>query len=107
MDWMQIAMLTSSNGNSDDKMFEVEEFENTDGWGYQHTTVMENFAQHIIDGTPLLAPGSDGINGVRLANAIQLSGWTGEKVANPVDEDKYLAELNKRIEAEGKFPVRE
>ena len=29
---------------------------------------------------PLLAPGSDGINGVRLANAIHLSSWTGKEV---------------------------
>ena len=67
---------------------------------------MENFARHIIDGTPLLAPGSDGVNGVNLANAIQLSSWLGKKVDNPVDEELYLAELNKKIEAEGKFPTR-
>ena len=36
---------------------------------------MTNFAAHILDGTPLLAPGSDGINGVNLANAILLSSW--------------------------------
>ncbi|HBP38346.1 MAG TPA: gfo/Idh/MocA family oxidoreductase, partial [Clostridiales bacterium] len=63
-------------------------------------------ARHIIDGTPLLAPGSDGINGVALANAILLSSWLGREVDLPVDEDLYLAELNKRIAAEGKYPVR-
>ena len=60
-----------------------------------------------IEGTPLLAPGSDGINGVNLANASQLSAWTNRTVSNPVDPEEYAAELNKRIEAEGKFPVRE
>ena len=56
---------------------------------------------------PLLAPGSDGINGVNLANAIQLSSWLGKEVDNPVDPELYAAELNKRIEAEGKFPTRD
>lgn len=104
MSMMDVARLTM--GNASGGLYTTEEFENTDGWGFQHTTVMENFACHIIDGTPLLAPGSDGINGVNLANAIQLSSWLGEKVNNPVDEELYLAELNKKIEAEGKFPTR-
>ena len=51
-------------------------------------------------------PGSDGINGVRLANAIHLSSWTGTEVPLDFDEDEYLAELNKRIADEGKFPER-
>jgi predicted dehydrogenase len=42
--------------------------------------VLENFATNILDGTPPIAPGSDGINGVRLANAIHLSSWTGREV---------------------------
>lgn len=106
MTMMEMSRLTSGNsaGNS---LYTVEEFENTDGWGFQHTTVMENFAQHVIDGTPLLAPGSDGINGVNLANASQLSNWLGKEVSNPVDPEEYAAELNKYIAEEGKFPVRE
>ena len=58
-------------------------------------------------GSPLLAPGEDGINGVNLANSSQLSAWTGREVSNPCDPEEYAAELNKLIEAEGKFPVRE
>ena len=90
-------------GNAAGGLYDEETFENTDGWGKQHTTVMENFACHILEGTPLLAPGSDGINGVNLANATLLSSWLGKEVDNPVDEDLYLAELNKHIAAEGKF----
>jgi hypothetical protein len=52
---------------------------------------------------PLIAPGSDGINGVRLANAIHLSSWTGAEVPLNFDEDTYLDELNKRIRAEAMF----
>lgn len=84
---------------------EIVEFDSV--WGAQHSGVLENFAANILDGTPLLAPGSDGINGVRLANAIHLSSWLGHEVPLDFDEDVYLAELNKRIRAEGTFPERE
>jgi predicted dehydrogenase len=83
---------------------EVIEFESV--WGAQHAGVLENFAANILDGTPLLAPGSDGITGVRLANAIHLSSWTGREVGLDFDEDEFLTELNKRIAGEGKFPER-
>ena len=106
MSMMEVAMLTMGN-SAGGGLYDIEEFENTDGWGVQHVTVMENFAQHILTGSPLLAPGSDGINGVNLANATQLSSWLGKEVDNPVDPELYAAELNKRIAAEGKFPVRE
>jgi predicted dehydrogenase len=75
-------------------------------WGAQHSGVLENFAANILDGTPLLAPGTDGMLGVRLANAIHLSSWTGTEVSMDFDEDDFLAELNKRIAEEGKFPTR-
>ena len=84
---------------------EVIEFDSA--WGGQHAGVLENFAANILDGTPLLAPGSDGINGVRLANAIHLSSWTGTEVPLDFDEDVYLAELNRRIRDEGDFPERQ
>ncbi|MET0694018.1 MAG: Gfo/Idh/MocA family oxidoreductase [Propionibacteriaceae bacterium] len=83
---------------------EVIEFESA--WGAQHAGVLENFAANILDGTPLIAPGSDGINGVRLANAIHLSSWTGREVGLDFDEDEYLGELNQRIKEEGAFPQR-
>lgn len=105
MSMRDVMMLTRGN-SAGGGLFEVETFENTDGWGKQHITVMENFAAHILDGIPLLAPGSDGINGVNLANATLLSAWLGKEVDNPVDEDLYLAELNKHIAEEGKFPTR-
>lgn len=76
-------------------------------WGAQHCDVMENFAAQILEDAEPLAPGEDGIHGVRLANAIHLSSWTGREVPlTDFDEETYLAELNKRIEAEGKFETR-
>ena len=77
-------------------------------WGDQHPAVMQNFAANILDAEPLVAPVDDGIHGVRLANAIHLSGWVGEEVSiTDFDEQRYLSELNKRIADEGQFPLRE
>lgn len=83
---------------------EVVEFDSV--WGAQHAGVLENFAANILDGTPLLAPGSDGIKGVRLANAIHLSSWKGEEVSLDFDENEYLSMLNDRIREEGKYAER-
>jgi UDP-N-acetyl-2-amino-2-deoxyglucuronate dehydrogenase len=84
----------------------TEEIEFTSVWGAQHIGVMENFAANIIDGTPLLAPGSDGINGVRLANAIHLSSWLGKEVGMDFDEELFLEELNQRVADEQKHPIK-
>jgi hypothetical protein len=83
---------------------EVLEFP-VDFWA-QHAGVMANFAANVLHGTPLIAPGTDGITGVRLANAIHLSSWLGREVPLDFDEDEHLRELNARIRAEGKFPER-
>ena len=75
-------------------------------WGVQHAGMLENFAANILDGTPLIAPGAEGINSVRLANAIHLSSWQGREVPFDFDDKDYLSELNKRIRDEGLFPER-
>ena len=98
MDWADAMKLFMGGGLGDIYDEEVLEFESV--WGEQHCAVLENFAANILDGTPLIAPGSDGINGVSLANAIHLSSWLGKEVELPVDEEVYLAELNKKIEEE-------
>jgi predicted dehydrogenase len=84
----------------------TETIEFDSAWGAQHSGVLENFAANILDGTPLLAPGSDGIKGVRLANAIHLSSWLGREVPLDFDEDEFLELLNARIRDEGKFAER-
>ena len=66
--------------------------------------VLENFAANILDGTPLLAPGSDGINGVRLANAIHLSSWTGREVPLDFDEDGVPRRAQRAHPRRGQVP---
>lgn len=87
-------------------LYTTETIEFESAWGQQHSGVLENFARNILHGEPLLAPGADGMNGVRLANAVHLSSWLGQEVPIDFDEELYLSELNKRIEAEGKYPTR-
>lgn len=76
-------------------------------WGQQHVEVLRNFAAAVRGEEELLAPGGDGIHGVRLANAIQLSSWIGQEVSiSDFPEDTYLSELNQRIAAEGLYEQR-
>lgn len=87
-----------------DSLYEVETFSDESLWGVQHGGVLENFAQHILNGEKLLASGSEGINGVTLANAIHLSDWLDKEISlEEFNDALYLEELNKRIKEEGKF----
>lgn len=106
MDMADVMRIFTGGANTSDLMStETEVIESN--WADQHPAVFENFAANILDGTPLIAPVADGMYGVRLANAIHLSGWTGREVSlQPFDEDAYLAELNRRIEDEGTFDER-
>lgn len=73
----------------------IEEVE-LDGSNEQHVGVMNAFASAILYGTPLVADGTEGIRGLMLSNAMHLSGWLGQAVTLPIDEDLFLRELNKR-----------
>lgn len=103
----KLGELMAQNGSNGNSMYEVSEMTWHDSWGFQHVKVMDNFARRVLYAEPLLAPGEEGINGVRLANASLLSAWTGREVTLPFDDAEYLTELNKRIRAEGKYPERD
>jgi len=75
------------------QMREVE----TDGNNPQHAGIINNFTNALLGMEDFFVDGTEGINGVELMNAIELSGWfNGEPVTLPIDGDKYLFELNKR-----------
>lgn len=102
----ELGSLVSGNGTGDNQLYEVSEITYSDGWGFQHVKVMDNFARAVLFKEPLLAPGEEGINGVCLANACLLSSWTKKEIILPFDDDVYVEELNKHIRLEGKFPER-
>ncbi len=58
--------------------------------------VLNAFADCIEKRGELVADGREGINSLMLPNAIHLSGWTGEPVTLPIDEEKFLAPLDER-----------
>jgi len=63
-----------------------------------HSTVLEAFAEAILDGTELIADGREGLNSLSISNAAYLSSWTDNWAEIPTDEklfEQYLAELCK------------
>ncbi|UOQ87558.1 Gfo/Idh/MocA family protein [Gracilibacillus salinarum] len=93
-------MMTLFRGKGPEAIYEEEILEFDSVWGGQHLAVLENFAANILDDTPLIAPGSDGINGVELANAMHLSSWLNQEINLPIDEELYVRELEKRRASE-------
>ncbi len=63
----------------------------------QHRAVLNNFANAILGIEPLFIRGTDGINGVQLADAMLLSAWLDKEIQIPIDDELYLSELKKRM----------
>ncbi len=67
-----------------------------------HAALMQNFANAILDGEPLIAPGADGIHSVELANAMVFSSLSKETVELPMSGAAWEKKLNQLI-AESKL----
>lgn len=65
--------------------------------GGQHAAVTQNFVDAILDGTPLVAPASEGLRSVELGNAILYSSLTGKAVDLPLDGKAYERLLKRLI----------
>ena len=68
-----------------------------EGVATHHKGIFQNFADAILKGTELLAPGVEGILGLTLSNAIHLSSWVDDWVTLPLDEDLYYNKLQEKI----------
>lgn len=62
-----------------------------------HAAVMQNFVDAILDGTPLIAPGPEGMHSVELANVMLYSSLLNETVELPLDGAAYEAKLQQLI----------
>lgn len=66
--------------------------------GEQHVLILRDFAKALLTGSPLLAPGAEGINGLTISNAIHYSAWTGKAVdVENFPHDDYYRILNEKI----------
>lgn len=62
-----------------------------------HLQILEDFAKAVLTGSPLLAPGEQGVLELTLSNAAYLSAWTGKPVTLPLNNAEFNAHLAKRI----------
>lgn len=69
----------------------------TDGENPQHCGVINAWGGAILRGTPMVASGQEGLNGLLLSNAMHLSAFLDKDVELPFDEELYYEELMKRV----------
>ena len=69
-------------------------FDNT---GPQHHLIVQNFVDAIIEGVPLIAPGSEGIHSVEFANAVLYSSLENKTIDLPLDSAAYEKKLQQLI----------
>jgi len=62
-----------------------------------HAQLMQSFVDSILDGTPLLVPGKEGLHSVELANSILYSSLTGGTVTLPLDGRVYEEKLEELV----------
>lgn len=67
------------------------------GAGNGHMKITQNWIDAILKGTPLIAPGEEGIRGLTISNAMHLSTWTDDWVQLPIDEDLFYEHLQDKI----------
>ena len=66
--------------------------------GPQHVGILNNFADAVLNGAKLLAPGEEGVNGLTISNAIHLSAWTGETIdVKNFPDDRFYEILQEKI----------
>lgn len=65
-----------------------------------HIGILQNFADAVRLGKPLIAPGEEGIRGLTLSNAAYLSQWTDGWVEIPFDEADFLRRLSEKQKEE-------
>lgn len=75
---------------------EIKDEDGTNG----HILNLQNFADAILHGTPLLAPGIEGINELTISNAAYLSSWCGnKKIELPLDTEQFDEMLQEKMKA--------
>lgn len=87
---------TTKSGFSTPDIWKCEIPINKNGGG--HAEITNNFIDAIQNDTKLLAPGEEGLNSLRLSNAMLLSSWENRWVDIPFDDNLFYNKLSERIE---------
>jgi hypothetical protein len=58
---------------------------------------MRNFVEAILDGSPLIAPGKEGIHSVELANVLLYSSLVDQSIDMPMDSKAFEDKLQQLI----------
>ena len=88
--------------NTPGEIYTKEELTDHSVFADDYVRMFENFAEYAAGAVSAVASGADGLAQVQLANAIQLSAWTGREVQLPCDTEEYNAHLARKIEEEKK-----
>lgn len=68
---------------------------------FQHANIINDFIDSIANGTQLLCPGEEGLNSLKLANAMYLSEWTDSEIdLQNFDDSLYYEKYLSQIEDE-------
>ena len=88
-----LRFLEEATGGFDKVEYSVAEvpFQHHDQPG--HRLIIENFANAVLGGEPLIAPAVEGLHSVMLGNAIMLSSFLDRTVELPIDGDLYERKL--------------
>lgn len=63
-----------------------------------HMGILQNFADAVLHGTKLIAPGTDGINELMLSNAAYMSQWkNNEEISLPLDAAEFDLLISEKI----------
>ncbi len=100
-DTEEFRMFAGTLRRNPNSLYTTEEILAPVGFGTDYVKVFSNFADHIIKGTPLIAPGADGLTAVQLANTAQLSSSQNQPLTFPCDTAVYNEYLNRRMQEEG------
>ena len=64
----------------------------------QHAVLMQNFVNAILDDEPLIAPLTEGLRSLAIANGMLLSTWQKRTIEFPLDANEYQTHLQRKID---------
>ncbi len=95
--WSSVKQIQESDKGFEKVKFEREIVTYDHHGTHGHQFVIENFADAILNGAPLIAPAQEGIDSVMINNSIILSAHKKQTVTLPIDGDEFVSLLEQYI----------